>query len=370
MKKVSILAAIALMVVGCNKKMLDEPLVSGVSDVMAPISFGTSLDVELTPSKAAILLPEDTKLGVFAFDYASVPTSASAANSRLWYDAENLQYIWNAASSAFIENETVKKLYWPTTGSSTTKLSFVSYFPYRSASATDEPYGTGTYKLTQDMTDQTAAPDYAFAWATLANIGRPNPVTSQNLAFTYKVAKLSFRIVGEGTSVGDEGIKMQVGGTGAGVVAIRIYGASTGFYKNYTLNLLTGVASGTGNLNSTDKMLFKGVDKSETDDAVSPAVTTEYVEAEGYVVPSVDAGLKTDGIVVEIVYNDGTSDQSYTAEIKTSDKLTGNAALANGLVAGTHYKYTLKLGKSLTLFTGKVVDWTEVPADDDIVLED
>lgn len=353
------------MAVGCNKKTLDGPVVMGGADATAPISFGAEAGVELAPTKVAVALPEDTKLGVFAFKTASVPTSASAATNALWSDgnAENLEYTWNAASSVFKENGTSPKLFWPTMADAT-KLSFVSYFPYRSATATLNPYVGGDFVLKQNMADQTAAPDYAFAWANLTNVGRPNPVISQNLAFTYKVAKLTFRIIG------DDGIKMQTGGTGVGVVAVKIYGASTGFYKNYTLNLLNGVVSGADDLNSTDKMLFKGVDKSETDNTVTPAVTTNYVEAEGYVVPSVDAGLKTDGIVVEIVYNDGNSDQSYTAEIKTSDKLTGNAALANGLVAGTHYKYTLKLGKSGITFTGKVVDWTEVPADDDIVLED
>lgn len=369
MKKVSILAAIALVVVGCNKKSIeDAPLGPVMPDREAPISFGVGGDVQITPAKAitkaAVALPNDTKLGVFAFQGKTLPTSASTANGALWgdRDTENLEYTWNASAGttgAFKESGTSPKLFWPTTVAGT-KLSFASYFPYTAA-------GVSAFVLTQDMADQTAdattskAPDYGFAWAKLDNVERPNPIVSKQLAFNYKVAKLSFAIMGDS----DDGIQMQTGGTGEGIVAINVYGASTGFYQTYKLNLLDGTSTGSGDLNSSNKMQIQGIDASKVDNTVTPAVTTKFVTAEAFVVPSTtDAGLKSDGIVVEIMYNDGTNTQSYKAEIKAGDKLTGKAALEDGLEVGTNYKYTLKLGKSLTVFTGKVVDWNEVTVPD------
>lgn len=349
MNKVSILAVMALVAVGCNKRPLEQLVVPVMPDATAPIAFGAVTNVELTPSKATSALPTDTHLGVYAFKAATVPASAATAPAALWSNANNLEYTWNSAVSVFKENASSPQLFWPASGTPNSNLSFASYFPYSSTAVSN-------YALTQDLADQTAAPDYAFAWAKLEDIARPNPIVSQELAFNYKVAKLTFAIVGDG-DVSSDGISMQEGATGTGIVSISVYGASTGFYKTYKLDLLTGTPSGDGVLNASTKMSLKGTDKP---DAGSGA----FVEAIGYVAPSTDAGLKTDGITVEIVYHDGTSAQTYAATIKTTDTLTGDAALANGLEAGKNYKYTLKLGKSEVTFTGQVTDWNEVDGGD------
>lgn len=352
MKKVSILAATVLVAVGCNKKTLEMPAAPVYPDMEAPVSFGATAHIDVIQSKATSTLPKDTQLGVYAFKATGVPTTADDANSALWSGASNLQYVWN--DDAFKESGTSPKLFWPGTGTTGNELSFASYFPY-AASVTN-------YQLTQDLSDQSQAPDYGFAWAKLENVNRPTPIVDQELTFDYKVAKLSFSIVGDETTVGSAGIKMQEGAQGEGIVSVKIYGASTGFYKDYTLDLLTGTPTAQTDITSAAPMTLKGVNQAAATGG-KPS-SQPYVDAVAYVAPSVDNGLKTDGIGVEIVYHDGTTAQTYTATIKSGASLSGDAALENGLVAGNNYKYTLKLGKSGITFTGKVTDWTDVEGGD------
>lgn len=359
MKKVLIMAAAAFVAVSCNKKNTDPPV---TPEANVPVSFGATANVDIVESKAIVDVPTATKLGVYAFKATTVPgnNTGSAADNALWSSATNLEYIWDAALNssvgAFKENNVSPKLFWPGSGEST-QLSFASYFPYQATAATGN--GVNAYTLTQDLTDQSAAPDYGFAWAKLEGVNRPNPIASQTLAFNYKVAKISLSIIGDGTTVGASGIQMQSGGTGAGIVSVKIYGASTGLYKTYSLDLLTGTPSGSTDVVKASPITLKGVDKAGA--PTNAPSTNAYVDAVAYLAPSTDTGLKTDGVTVEIVYNDGTLAQTYTATIKTvPGKLTGDAALANGLVAGNNYKYTLKLGKAGIDFTGTVTEWVDV----------
>lgn len=345
MKKVSILAATALVAVGCNKKPLEMPAAPVYPDMEAPVSFGATADVEVTPSKAQSDVSASQKLGVFAFKADTHPTTngSDEADNALWCGAENKEYTWQ--SNAFAENGT-KTLFWPGTGTENSKLSFTSYFPYQSD-------GVNSYVLTKSLKDQSAAPDYGFAWAFLNGVERPEPVSAKQLDFTYKIAKITFSIIGDGTTVGASGI------TASDVKSIKIYSVGKGLYETYKLDLLTGVPSGTTDIKKTDPMILKAVQQTGGD---SPKPSQQnYVEAVAYVAPSVEDELKTNGITVEIVYDDGVSEQTYTAELKSgTGSLSGDATFENGLVAGKNYKYTLKLGKSGITFTGKVTDWTDV----------
>lgn len=359
MKKNLILAAIALVAVSCNKKNVEPPVPPVTPDTEAPISFGATANAEVTPSKTTSTLPTTTKLGVYAFKNATVPANKTDGDAKLWSSATNLEYVWdmtlNSGSGAFKENNSTPKLFWPGAGTKNSNLSFVSYFPYQSTGITD-------YVLTKDISDQSAAPDYGFAWDTLLNVARPEPVASKEFEFNYKVAKVSFSIVGDGTTVGASGIKVQSGGTGAGVVSVKLYTASTtGLYKTYVLNLLDGTtASSSGNLTESAPMSLKAVQKTGNGTS-GDTFEKDYVDAVGYLAPSTDNGFKTAGITVAVVYNDGVSDQTYTATIKAgAGSLTSPADMSLGLVAGNNYKYTLKLGKSGITFTGKVTDWTDV----------
>lgn len=367
MRKVSILAAIALVAVGCNKKTFEEPIPPVTPDTEAPVSFGATANVSVVESKATQTLGSGLtpQLGVFAFKAASVPTTTSAAGAALWCAAENLHYTW--ASTCYKE-DTKTTLFWPASGNTGDQLSFASYFPYQATAATGN--GVNAYVLTQDLADQSAAPDYAFAWDTLENVARPNPMASKQLEFNYKVAKISLSIVGDGTTVGAGGIKVQSGSTGAGVVSVKLYTASTmGLYKEYKLNLLDGTTTtSTGNLDKTTPMTLKPVQKTGNGTS-GDTFEKDYVDAIGYLAPSTDAGFTTAGLTVEVVYNDGTSDQTYTATINsTVSSLTSPANMSAGLTAGNNYKYTLKLGKSGITFTGTVTDWTDVPGSE-ITLE-
>ena len=141
--------------------------------------------------------------------------------------------------------------------------------------------------------------------------------------------------------------------------SIKIYSAGKGLYENYKLDLLTGTPTGETDILKADPMTLKAVQQTGGE---SPKPSQQnYVEAVAYVAPSVENELKTNGITVEIVYDDGVSEQTYTAELKSgTGSLSGDATFENGLVAGNNYKYTLKLGKSGITFTGKVTDWTDV----------
>ncbi|WP_298064385.1 hypothetical protein [uncultured Rikenella sp.] len=362
MKKVSILAAIALVVVGCNKRALEEPIPPVTPDTEAPVSFGATAEVSVVESKAALNLGTDLtpQLGVYAFKAASVP-NASTADGAVWCSAKNLHYTWVPASNCYKE-DTKTSLFWPASGNTSDKLSFASYFPYLATATTGN--GVNAYVLTQDLATQTGtpAPDYGFAWAKAENVGRPNPMASQALAFNYKVAKVSLSIVGDGTSVGATGIKVQSGGTGEGVVSIKLYTASTsGLYKEYKLNLLDGTTTNsTGNLTQAAPMTLQPVAKTGNGTS-GDTFEKDYVDAVGYLAPSTDANFEAAGLTVEVVYNDGTSDQTYTATIKAGVGLLAPPAdLSAGLAAGNNYKYTLKLGKSGITFTGTVTDWTDV----------
>lgn len=350
MKKLMIMAAAAVAVVSCSKRTFDSEQAPVMPDTNAPVVFGaqTNVDVE---SKAVV--SDGYELGIFAFNQGTLPSGSSAAGSAHWNNAKNLKYTWQ--TDAFKE-ETTSTLFWPAKGQST-QLSFTSYFPY-SASVSD-------YTLTQDLSNQSNAENYAFAWAKLENVSRPDPVVAKKLAFDYKVAKLTLSIIADGTTVGTgkTGVQMQVGGTGVGVKSINVYSGSTGLFQNYSLDLLTGEPSGSGDLTANGtEMQLKGNDKSGS--AGEPS-EDPYVEAVGYLAPSDDSGLKaagaTGGIVVAIVYNDGVSDQTYTAEINQVT-LSGNANanFSSGIVAGNNYKYTLKLGKTGITFTGTVTDWSDV----------
>lgn len=351
MKKLMIMAAAAVAVVSCSKRTFDNEQAPVMPDANAPVVFGAQTNVEIE-SKAAI--ETGYELGIFAFAQAKVPASSMDAGSAHWNNAKNLHYTWQ--TDAFKEDAT-STLFWPAKGQST-QLSFTSYFPYSSSAVSD-------YTLTQDLSNQSTAPDYAFAWAKAEDVSRPDPIESQELSFEYKVAKLTLSIIADGTTVGtgNSGVKMQVGGSGVGVKSISVYSGSTGLYKSYELDLLTGETTGSnGNLTQGDAMSLQGTDQEGS--AGKPS-EDPYVEAVGYLAPSDDSGLKatgaTGGIVVAIVYNDGVSDQTYTAEINQVT-LSGNANanFSSGIVAGNNYKYTLKLGKTGITFTGTVTDWNDV----------
>lgn len=349
MKKVLIMAAAAAFAaVSCNKQQ-NEPLPPVQPDVTAPISFGATTNVDVTPVKADMKdLEAGTELGVYAFTGASVPANSGAVGTTLWGSA-NLKYTWD--TDAFKENGT-STLFWPGSGTGN-NLSFVSYFPYQST-------GVANYELTMDMADQTAGLDYGFAWAELEDVPRPNPIVAKDLTFTYKVAKVSFSIVGDGSTVGSAGIQVS-DGSSVGVKSVKVYTSSaTGLYKTYKLDLLTGNTSGSDNLGSSTPMKLKPEDHSGNGSVGDP-FEKAYVTAVGYLAPTTDSDFKAAGITVAVVYNDGVSEQTYTATINaTATSLSGDAAMANGLEAGKNYQYTLKLGKSGITFTGKVTDWTEV----------
>lgn len=348
MKKVlTMAAAAALVAVSCNKQKT-EPTPPVPPDVTSPISFGATANVDVTPVKSTSVLPTTTVLGVYAFKAATVPANntSNAADNVLWSSASNLEYKW--VTDAFKESGTSPKLFWPGSGTTGSELSFASYFPYLSAGVTG-------YTLTQDVSDQGAAPDYGFAWAKLENVARPEPVVAKDLTFNYKVAKVSFSIVGDGSTVGSSGIAV------ADVKAVSVFTTSaTGLYKSYSLDLLTGTPSGTGNLTEAAPMKLKPVQKTGNGTA-GDTFEKDYVDAVGYLVPSTDADFKAAGITVAILYNDGVTDQTYTATIKAGvGSLTAPADMSAGLVAGNNYKYTLKLGKSGITFTGKVEGWKDV----------
>lgn len=352
MKKVLTMAAVAALVaVSCNKQQ-NEPTPPVPPDVTAPISFGATANVDVTPVKGTSVLPTTTVLGVYAFKAATVPANntSNAADNALWSSASNLKYTW--VTDAFKESGASPKLFWPGSGTTGSELSFASYFPYQSTGVTG-------YTLTQDVSDQSAAPDYGFAWAKLENVARPEPVAAKELTYNYQVAKVSFSIVGDGSTVGSSGIAV------ADVKAVSVFTTSTtGLYKSYSLDLLAGTPSGTGNLVEAAPMKLKPVQKTGNGTA-GDTFEKDYVDAVGYLVPSTDANFKAAGITVAILYNDGVTDQTYTATIKAGvGSLAAPADMSQGLVAGKNYKYTLKLGKSGITFTGKVTDWTDVNGGD------
>lgn len=334
MKKHWIFALIPLAALSCSKR----------SSVRAPweperVTFSATVNnlIEIAP-KASSPVPQSTKLGVYAFQGENLPgdNNNNAADNALWSGASNIPYAWNANS--FVQSSG-EALYWE----QTVPLSFASYFPYQSSGITD-------YLLKVDMADQSSAPDYGFAWAKLE--GATAQTDAAALSFDYKVAKVTLTIVGDGTTIGTNGLKA------SDFESIRIYTtASTGLYKTFSLDLLNGAVSGEENLTANAPLKLQGTEQAGGVDQPS---AQSWVKAVAYLAPSVDAELKSEGIKVELVYNDEGIKRTFISSIKEdSGSLSGDASLKNGILAGSNYKYTLTLSKSQILFSGVVADWND-----------
>lgn len=405
MKKILTVAAIALVAASCSKKPIDPQPAPGPAevDVTAPVSFGATANTEVTTTKATTLGGAtgslNVNLGIYAFKGAALPANptAAAVAGVVWNDATNLEYAWNntAGVQCYEEKTTGSnkpKLFWPGTGTTGNNLSFASYFPFVAtaaampAGATDYKAYVKDYVLTASMSDQTTqsgktAPyDYGFAWASLLDIARPAPVAAKALVFNYKVAKLTLIIKGDDTTIGDDadGIKISAGGaTDKGLKSIQVFSTTSGLCSDYSLNLLTGAVAA-GATNTTVSAPIK-VQPVENAGQTTPSVIKPYIDATAYLVPATAAALNADatpannGIMVEVVYNDGVKDYTFRAPINSTTVTNPSggekADLTAGLEAGKNYKYTLKLGKSGITFTGTVTDWVNVNADNEIPLE-
>ena len=409
MNKILTVAAVALVAASCSKKSTEpQPAPGPEVDVAAPVSFGATANTEVMPTKATTTLGGESgslnvNLGIYAFKGATLPADPTAAGVTgvVWSDATNLEYAWNSASGVKCYQEVVPgtpagskaKLFWPGTGTTGNNLSFASYFPFVATAASMPTAGkqqayVKDYKLIASLSDQTtqsgeSAPyDYGFAWASLLDIARPAPVAAKALTFNYKVAKLTLIIKGDDTTIGDDadGIKISAGGaTDKGLKSIKVFSTTSGLCSDYSLDLLKGtVAKGSVATDKTHPILVQPV---ENPGQSTPSVIKPYIDATAYLVPALAADLNSDattpannGIMIEVVYNDGVQDYTVRAPINsttvTNPSSGGEKAdLTAGLEAGKNYKYTLKLGKSGITFTGTVTDWVDVAADGEIPLE-
>lgn len=392
MNRILTLAAVAFVVASCGKKSLEPQSVPGTGepDVTAPVSFGATAAVEVTPTKSTTTLGGesgslDVNLGIYAFKGADLPANPTAAAGVVWNDAANLEYAWNSATGVKCFEEKVSgsdkpKLFWPGSGTTGNNLSFAGYFPFvatgTAAPATGTKAWVENYVLNANLADQsTKADDYEFAWASLKNVGRPSPIAAQNLSFVYKVAKLSLVIKS------DEAIQLQSGGVGAGIKSVEIYAASTGLNTDYKLNLLTGTPEA-GTTTATASAPIKLWLENKTA-GVAPLPTKDYVAGGACLIPATAAAINpggnttpaNNGIIVAVTYNDGTKDDVVLAKINqdligsVADGSLDNAALKKGIEAGKNYKYTLTLTKNQITFTGEVTDWEDVEYGSDIPLE-
>ena len=377
MKRISILAVALLAAVSCNKNTFDES-VPATPDATQPIQFGSGApEVEVTKANITLGDGQDgtlkmDRMGIFAFRSTTVPTSATAATSALWENSSNektanVPYHFfddgqNQPTSKYYreEQQTGKNLllFWPASGTANAGLTFLGYFPWISsgtampATGSHRAYVDNTaFQLKADLSDQkiqtgkTEAYDYGFAWATpLLNVARPaDPATNrQKLVFTYKVAKITLKIVSDD----EDGVQVSAGGaTDKGLTAINIYG--NGLCSDFSMNLLDGtVAAGTTVTTETTPIRIQPVNNpgKPTD---TPKVLP-YIDAVGYLVPATAAALNADadpkknGITVEVLYNDGTKEESYKASINTTTVTNpatgGKPDLTGGLEAGKIYR--------------------------------
>lgn len=409
MKKILTVAAIALVAASCSKKPIEpQPAPGPGVDVTAPVSFGATANTEVTTTKATTLGGEtgslNVNLGIYAFKGATIPANptAAAVAGVVWNSATNLEYAWNGATGVKCYEEKTSgsnkpKLFWPGTGTTNNNLSFASYFPFVAtgtampAAATDYQAYVKDYKLIANLSDQTtqtgkSAPyDYGFAWANnLVDVARPAPVAAKALTFNYKVAKLTLIIKGDDTTIGDDadGIKISNGGaTDKGLKSIKVFSTTSGLFADYSLDLLTGtVAAGTSAQTDKNKPIKVQPVENAGNPSASPTPIKPYIDATAYLVPATAAALNPDGttaanngIMVEVVYNDGVQDYTFQAPINSTTVTNPaggeKADLTAGLEAGKNYKYTLKLGKSGITFTGTVTDWVDVVAGGEIPLE-
>lgn len=409
MKKLLTIAAAAFVVVSCTKSKLTDPVPNPAPNPSeTPIEFGASAFVDII-SKAnptdQNLKTTDT-LAIFAFRSVSVPgAQISDAEAALWGGAKNLKYGWDATNSYYKEKAAAgktAKLFWPASATTTgSEMSFATYFPHvvsatpaNALSANLKVYAdTVNFALKADLSDQTGkiakvgdpklAPNYAFAWdTTQAKVRTVNTVTNKvesvDLLYTYKVVKMTFAIKGDGTTIGDTGAGADKNGAinvdnvvsgvanAKGVKSIKVYAA--GMTNGYELNLLKGEVKAGTKLSTNpalDTVYLHPMDVAAVapDPGNSIVGAPAHVQAIGYFIPVALANLPN-GITVEIVYNDGVTDQTYKGTIKKDD-----SSLASGLKEAHNYAYTLKLGKAGITFTGKVTDWNEVPGGGDIELE-
>lgn len=406
MNKILTVAAIALVAASCSKKSTEpQPAPGPEVDATAPVSFGATANTEVTPTKATTLGGEsgslNVNLGIYAFKGATLPAdpTAAAVAGVVWSDATNLEYAWNNATGVKCYQEVVPgtpsgskaKLFWPGTGTTGNNLSFASYFPFVATAASMPATGkqqayVKDYKLIASLSDQTtqsgeSAPyNYGFAWASLLDIARPAPVAAKALVFNYKVAKLTLIIKGDDTTIGDDadGIKISAGGaTDKGLKSIKVFSTTSGLCSDYSLDLLKGTVDKGATVTDKDHPIL--VQPVENPGQSTPSVIKPYIDATAYLVPALAADLNSDatpanqGIMIEVVYNDGVQDYTVRAPINsttvTNPSGGGKADLTAGLEAGKNYKYTLKLGKSGITFTGTVTDWVDVAADGEIPLE-
>lgn len=407
--------SIAIVAISCAKE--DVPIKPNVADDRVPVSFGSATEVmPVKAGSANVVLTSD--LGIYAFGFPSadyvfdVTGPIADAKLKVWGGADNVKYVWDA--DTYNEDADPKTLFWQTTDEDIF-LKFVSYCPFTSAiSAPADDAGirnayvnADTYELKADFTTQLEDADvvdkektFWFSWA--QNIySRPADVTiAQELKFNYKVAKISLVIKGDGkpeTPVslpkGTPYVSSTEVGT-VGVVSVHLFNGtisessadkiSVGLVKSYTLNLLTGLTSGGEDQATSDapitivpsKYLAGSFNGPMGDDK---AATSDYIGAVGYLVPTVaDANTESDplmigGMVIRIIYNDGTENKIYTAKINSttlpSATFGADVNLTNGLEAGRNYVYSLKLTQVGVEFTAMVNDWIPAAAIPPIELE-
>lgn len=409
MKRISILAVALLAAVSCNKITFDDS-VPATPDAAQPIQFGTGApEVEITKANIALgdgqngTLKMD-RMGIFAFRSATVPTSATAATSALWYNSANdktanVPYHFfddgqNQATSKYYREEQQSGknalLFWPASGTANAGLTFLGYFPWIASGSAMPAVGTHrayvdntAFQLKADLSNQkiqsgkTEVYDYGFAWATpLLDVARPaNPATNrQKLIFTYKVAKITLKIVSDD----EDGVQVSAGGTtDKGLKAIKIFG--NGLHSDFTLNLLDGTVSA-GSVTTAETTPIELQPVNNPGDATATPKVLPYIDAVGYLVPATAAALnansdpKENGIKIQVIHNDGKSDTPYTASINTTTVTNpatgGKPDLTGGLEAGKNYKYTVKFGKNGLTFTGQVEDWVDADPIPDIDLDD
>ena len=415
MKRILILATTLLVAVSCNKITFDDS-VPATPDTAQPVQFGSGAPtVEIT--KANIALGDGSngtlkmdRIGIFAFRSATVPATATAAATALWHNSSNdktanVSYHFfddqqNQPTSKYYREEQQSGksplLFWPASGTANAELTFLGYFPWVASATASAPgmpaapnqrayVDNTTFQLKADLSDQTIQTgktevyDYGFAWATpLLNVARPaDPANNrQKLIFSYKVAKITLVVKGED----EDGLQVSAGGAkDKGLKAIKIYSKTGGLCSDFTLDLLKGVVA-TGSTAATDTTPIKIQPVNNPGDPTATVPIKPYIDAIGYLVPVTGTDLNTDsdpaknGIVIEVVHNDGNKDQSYFANINsttvTNPSTGGKPDLTGGIEAGKNYKYTVKFGKNGLTFTGQVEDWVDADAIPDIDLDD
>jgi hypothetical protein len=231
-------------------------------------------------------------------------------------DVENIQYEAtedtgaDPATPVAFEQSGGTTIYYPESGAA---VKFIAYYPYTSS-------GISEYKLSIDVSSQTSQPAIDVLYAATAN-GVHSKAPSESsvpLQFEHKLVKLVFNIVKEESDEDNDDIYTD------------LTGLEVTIDDQYT----------TAKLALSDGTTFTDLSGDDDITALTTDSDADTADAEAIVLP-----ITTTDVTFNFTAGDGTVFTSTVPNVTW--------------VSGKRYTYTVTLGKTEAIITGKITDWID-----------